>query len=72
MAECRGCGISCRRNWCDLCKIVVPHITGQDASMIESEKSVEEVRQELGHPDSRPNRIWSAIRRMTSPETVGY
>ena len=69
MAECRGCGISCRRNWCDLCKIVVPHITGQDASMIESEKSVEEVRQELGHPDSRPNRIWSAIRRMTSPET---
>jgi len=69
MAECRGCGISCRRNWCDLCKIVVPHITGQDASMIESEKSVEEVRQELGHPDSRPNRIWSAIRRMASPET---
>jgi hypothetical protein len=37
--------------------------------MIESEKSVEEVRQELGHPDSRPNRIWSAIRRMASPET---
>jgi len=69
MAECRGCGISCRGNWCDLCKIVVPHITGQDASMIESGESVEEVRQELGHPDSRPNRIWSAIRRMDSPET---
>jgi len=68
MEECRGCGISCRRNWCNLCKIVVPHITGQDASMIESRESVEEVRHELGHPESRPNLIWSAIRRMDSPE----
>ena len=68
MAECRGCGISCRRNWCNLCKIVVPHITGQDASMIESRESVEEVRHELGQPESRPNLIWSAIRRMDSPE----
>ncbi len=68
MAECRGCGISCRRNWCKLCKIVVPHITGQDASMIESRESVEEVRHELGHPENRPNLIWSAIRRMDSPE----
>jgi len=68
MAECRGCGISCRRNWCNLCKIVVPHITGQDASMIESKESVEEVRHELGHPENKPNLIWSAIRRMDSPE----
>ena len=68
MAECRGCGISCRRHWCNLCKIVVPHITGQDASMIESRESVEEVRHELGQPESRPNLIWSAIRRMDAPE----
>jgi hypothetical protein len=70
--ECRGCGIyhrgSWKVNWCDLCRNIVPHITGQDASMIESSDSVEEIRQELGHPDSRPNRIWSAIRRMDSPE----
>ena len=68
MAECRGCGVSCSRSWCEICQIVVPHITGADASMIESRKSVDEVRQELGHPDSRPSRIWSAIRRMDSPE----
>ena len=70
--ECRGCGIAHRGNWkgnwCDLCRNIVPHITGQDASMIESSDSVEEIRQELGHPDSRPNRIWSAIRQMDSPE----
>ena len=36
--------------------------------MIESSQTVEKVRQELGHPDSRPNRIWSAIRRMDSSE----
>ena len=68
MAECRGCGTPCNMSWCEICKIVVPHITGQDSSMIESRRSVDEVRQELGHPDSRPNRIWSAIRRMNSPE----
>ena len=68
MAECRGCGVSCSRNWCDICRIVVPHITGQDSSMIEGSNAVEAVRDELGHPDSRPNRIWSAIRRMDSPE----
>ena len=68
MTECRGCGVSCSRNWCDICRIVVPHITGQDSSMIEGSNAVEAVRDELGHPDSRPNRIWSAIRRMDSPE----
>ena len=68
MVECRGCGISCSRSWCDICRIVVPHITGQDSSMIEGRHAVDEVREELGHPDSRPNRIWSAIRRMDSPE----
>ena len=36
--------------------------------MIESSDSVEEIRNELGNPDSRPNRIWSAIRRVDSPE----
>ena len=65
---CRGCGVFCTRSWCDICRIVVPHITGQDSSMIEGSHAVEEVRDELGHPDSRPNRIWSAIRRMNSPE----
>ena len=67
-SECRGCGVFCTKSWCDLCRIVVPHITGQDSSMIESRQTVEKVRRELGHPDSRPNRIWSAIRRMDSPE----
>ncbi len=67
-SECRGCGVFCTKSWCDLCRIVVPHITGQDSSMIESSQTVEKVRQELGHPDSRPNRIWSAIRRMDSSE----
>jgi len=68
MVECRGCGVPRSRSWCDICRIVVPHITGQDSSMIEGRHAVEEVREELGHPDSRPNRIWSAIRRMDSPE----
>ena len=68
MVECRGCGISHSRSWCDICRIVVPHITGQDSSMIEGRHAVDEVREELGHPDSRPNRIWSAIRRMDFPE----
>ena len=36
--------------------------------MIEGRQTVEKVRRELGHPESRPNRIWSAIRRMDSPE----
>ena len=67
-SECRGCGVFCTKSWCDLCRIVVPHITGQDSSMIEGRQTVEKVRRELGHPDSRPNRIWSAIRRMDSPE----
>ena len=67
-SECRGCGVFCTRSWCDLCRIVIPHITGQDSSMIESSQTVEKVRRELGYPDSRPNRIWSAIRRMDSPE----
>ncbi len=47
---------------------MVPHITGQDASMIESSGAVEETRQELQNPDSRPSRIWSSIRRRDSPE----
>ena len=67
-SECRGCGVFCTKSWCDICRIVVPHITGQDSSMIESRQAVEEVRQELGHPESRPNMIWGSIRRTDSPE----
>ncbi len=36
--------------------------------MIESSGAVEETRQELQNPDSRPSRIWSSIRRRDSPE----
>ena len=67
-SESRGCGVFCTKSWCDICRIVVPHITGQDSSMIESRQAVEEVRQELGHPESRPNMIWGSIRRTDSPE----
>ncbi len=68
MPECRGCGVNSRRSWCEICDIVVPHITGQDSNMIESPAAVERTRHELGHPDTRPNRIWSAIRRLDSRE----
>ena len=68
MPECRGCGVNSRRIWCEICDIVVPHITGQDSNMIESPAAVEHTRHELGHPDTRPNRIWSAIRKLDSSE----
>ncbi|SVD18456.1 uncharacterized protein METZ01_LOCUS371310, partial [marine metagenome] len=32
MPECRGCGVNSRRSWCEICDIVVPHITGQDSN----------------------------------------
>ncbi|MEC7686128.1 MAG: hypothetical protein VYB47_00985 [Candidatus Thermoplasmatota archaeon] len=49
--------------WCRICRMVVPHITGNSPKMIESSGSVERVRVSLGSPESRPYRVWSAIRR---------
>ncbi len=72
MTECRGCGAgSGHLGWCRICRMVVPHITGNSARMIEGSSSVDEVRRRLGNPGSRPYSVWSAIRRSNS-EDIGW
>ncbi len=67
MVECRGCGAgSGQLGWCRICRMVVPHITGNSTRMIESFGAVEEVRRNLGNPESKPYRVWSAIRKFES------
>ena len=64
MSECRGCGMdSVIVGWCRICRMVVPHITGNSPRMIESSGSIEEVRRSFGDPESRPYSVWSAIRK---------
>ncbi len=64
MSECRGCGVGSEiLGWCRICRMVVPHITGNSPRMVESSRSIEEVRRSFGDPESRPYRVWSAIRK---------
>ena len=44
--------------------MVVPHIVGNSPRMIESSGSIDEVRRLFGNPDSRPYKVWSAIRKL--------
>ena len=72
MPECRGCGVgSGQLGWCRICRMVVPHVTGNSARMIESSGSIEDVRRSFGNPESRPYRVWSAIRKFKSGD-IGW
>ena len=69
MSECRGCGAgSGIIGWCRICRMVVPHITGNRPGLIESSESIEETKKSLGKPDSRPYSVWSAIRKLKTDD----
>ena len=69
MSECRGCGAgSGIIGWCRICRMVVPHITGNRPGLIENSESIEETRESLGYPDSRPYSVWSAIRKFKADD----
>ena len=91
MSRCRSCGNQCGSNCCDICRIVAPHISGQNPEWITDEETVHQVIEELGLPGPcgsvtmeaqhaggfgvravvQPNRIWSAVRKLHSPE-IGW
>lgn len=91
MSRCTSCGNQCESSCCDICRIVAPHISGQNPEWITDEATFHQVLEEFGHPNPcgsvtletqhaggfevkttvQPNRIWSAVRKLHSPE-IGW
>ena len=70
MTVCTGCGEEHDTDevCCDVCEVLIPHITGQRASNITDDGLVQEVRGSLGHPNTTPYQIWRRIRGLQGEE----
>ncbi len=58
--------------WCQICRLLVPMIAGQSPKMIESEHSIQKVRESLGNPGTSTNSLWAGIRKMPDPAATSW
>ncbi len=63
MAICRGCGLEGPTDWCSLCNILVPEITGDSTSLMPEEDLIDRMISELGVERGlkEQNELWNII-----------
>ncbi len=68
MDVCGACGDECVGGFCDVCKVVVPAITGTGQIRHLDEEYVDRVRNSLGNPSTGIAQIWSRVRSLPGDE----
>ncbi len=72
--ECRGCGgePAHPKEWCDVCLLLVPIITGESTSSIARGPTIDEIRELIGETGGSTRKIWSAIRSLPDPNATSW
>ena len=72
--ECRGCGgePAQSKEWCDVCLLLVPIITGESTSSIARGPEIDEIRKSIGETGGSTRKIWSAIRSLPDPKATSW
>ena len=73
-AKCRGCGEEGARgkDWCDVCLLLVPIITGESPDSIAADPAVEEIRASMGGAGTETRKIWSAVRKLPDSSSTSW
>ena len=73
-SKCRGCGGECarRKDWCDVCLLLVPLITGESPDSISADPDVEGIRALMGETGTSTRKIWSAIRTLEGSSSTSW
>ncbi len=61
--ECRGCGHRSPDDWCSICSMLVPHITGDTIGIMPQESEIDKVISEVGQTRGSEARLWPIIRQ---------
>ncbi|HJM13264.1 MAG TPA: hypothetical protein QF641_02075 [Candidatus Thalassarchaeaceae archaeon] len=64
VCECCKAEVEGSREKCQVCELLIPHITGQNIGLVQDPDTISDFRAELGYPGLRPSQIWSRIRSM--------
>ena len=72
--ECRGCGgeLANTKEWCDVCILLVPIITGESISSIARGPTIDQIRELIGETGGTTRKIWSAIRSLPDPKATSW
>jgi len=65
--KCLGCGTEViirnweDRNWCNICQILIPQITGCSLEAIPNKNKADKLKRVLGNPSSIINKVWKSF-----------